>query len=112
MLQESSRSARRAVQVPPLGVQFAQCEPIRDSCSEAVGRIGRGTRQIGVRVVAGNVGEASHPGPPLKRLRRVSSTHHDRGADDVDPTMRDSDDDAPLVLTRVDMPQSVQEYRR
>ena len=34
------------------------------------------------------VGEASHPGPPkeLRRLRRVSSTHHDRGADDPDPT--------------------------
>ena len=55
------------------------------------------------------VGEASHPGPRLRRLRRVSSTHHDRGADDVDPTMRDSDDDAPLVLTRADMPQSVQD---
>ena len=29
----------------------------------------------------------------------MSSTHDDRGADDADPTMRDSDDDAPLVRT-------------
>ena len=36
MLQESLRSARRAAQVPPLGVQLAQ--------------FGRGTIQIGVRV--------------------------------------------------------------
>ena len=36
---------------------------------------------------------------PLRRLRRVSSTHHDRG-DDADTSMRDSDDDAPLVRTQ------------
>ena len=46
------------------------------------------------------MGEASHPGPPLRRLWRVSSTHHDRGADDMVPTMRDSDDDASLVRTQ------------
>ena len=39
----------------------------------------------------------------------MSSTHHDSGVDDVDPTMRDSDYNAPLVLTRADMPQSVQD---
>ena len=58
----------------------------------------RGAR-YGLRGV--RVGEASHSGPPLRRLRRVSSTHHDRGADDADPTMRDSDDDAPLVRTQL-----------
>ena len=48
------------------------------------------------------MGEASHPGPPkeLRQLRRVSSTHYDRGADDPDLTMRDSVDDAPLVRTQ------------
>ena len=57
----------------------------------------RGAR-YGLRGV--RVGEASHPGPPLRRLRRVSSTHQDRGVDDIDPTTRDSDDDAPLVRTQ------------
>ena len=32
-------------------------------------------------------------------VESVQHTHHDRGANDSDPTMRDSDDDAPLVQT-------------
>ena len=53
-----------------------------------------------VRVVR-SACEAPHPGPPkeLWRFRRVSSTRHDRGADDPDLTKRDSDDDASLVRT-------------
>ena len=52
----------------------------------------RGARH-GLRGV--RVGEASHP-----RFRRVSSTQHDRGADDPDTTMTNSDDDTPLVRTQ------------
>ena len=52
MLQGSLRSASRAAQVPPLGVQLAQCEQFA-SRSEAVCCIGRGTSQIGVRVEEG-----------------------------------------------------------
>ena len=61
-----------------------------------------------VRVAGSACGRGFSSRPTIEAVAESeSSTHQDRGVDDVDPTMRDSDDDAPLVRrTRAEVARS------
>ena len=50
MLQESLRSARRAAQVPPFGVQLAHCEQFVTRVQKRLAAIDEERVKIGVRV--------------------------------------------------------------